>query len=355
MMNTQPKRRVKIVGATGYSGGELIRLLLGRPHVEIAAITASSVEGPTPIQQFWPALRDVVEVPVTREVPGDPCGAEAVFVCTPHGAAMALVPAYIESGCVVIDLSADFRFQDPSEREGWYEGTHTAPELCAQAVYGMPELYREQIRGARLIANPGCYPTGAILSLYAGLREGVIEPSGIHVSAASGVTGAGKKPKQHLHHPELDQNFFAYRIGKHQHWPEIVGTLRRSTSKPISLSFTPHVLPLQRGILYTIFCQRAGGALLSDIHDVYKKTYRDEPFIRLYPLGEAPDLHAVRETNFVDISLHEDSTTGELIIVSAIDNLVKGAAGQAIQNFNIRMGLPEDAGLTARRSPYNDC
>lgn len=343
--------RVKIVGATGYSGGELIRLLLNHPQVEIAAITASSVTGPEPIHAFWPALRGMLQVPVIKEVPGDATDVDVVFVCTPHGAAMAIVPDYIKNGNVVIDLSADFRFKDPAERAGWYEGEHTAPELCAQAAYGMPELFREEIRGAQLIANPGCYPTGSILALHPGIQSGLLSPTGIHISAASGVTGAGKKPKQHLHHPELDQNFLAYRIGKHQHLPEIKGVLGRSTGKPVSLSFVPHLLPLQRGILTTIFCQKASAVSLQDLWAVYDQAYREEPFIRLYPLGEAPSLHAVRESNFLDLSLQEDATTGEIILVSAEDNLVKGAAGQAIQNMNLRMGLEEATGLlpTARR------
>lgn len=337
--------RVKIVGATGYSGGELIRLLLNHPQVEIVAITASSVTEPQPIQAFWPALRKLVNIPVTQEAPGELYGADVVFVCTPHGAAMAIVPAYIENGVVVIDLSADFRFKNPADRAGWYEGEHTAPELCAQAAYGMPELFRDEIRGAQLIANPGCYPTGSILALHPGIQSGLIAPTGIHVSAASGVTGAGKKPKNHLHHPELDQNFFAYRIGNHQHLPEIIGVLGRSTGKPVSLSFVPHLLPLQRGILTTLFCQKSDGVTLQGLWDVYDAAYREEPFIRLYDLGEAPTLHAVRESNFLDLSLQEDAVTGEIIIVSAEDNLVKGAAGQAIQNMNLRFGLPETVGL----------
>ncbi|MBI1388607.1 MAG: N-acetyl-gamma-glutamyl-phosphate reductase [bacterium] len=343
-MNAASRCKVKIVGATGYSGGELISLLLNHPRVEITAITASSVTGPEPIHTFWPALRGMVPVPVTKEVPGEG-GAEVVFVCTPHGAAMEIVPAYHQTGCVTIDLSADFRFNDPAERTGWYEGEHTAPGLCAEAVYGLPELFRGKVRGANLIANPGCYPTGAILSLYPGLKSGALKHEGVHISAASGVTGAGKKPKQNLHHPELDQNFYAYRIGKHQHLPEIVSVLRRAVEKPVSLSFVPHLLPLQRGIFYTIFAAKAKEISLKDLWALYDEAYRGEPFVRLYPLGETPTLHAVRGSNFVDISLHQDAVTGEVIFASAEDNLVKGAAGQAVQNMNVRMGFPETEGL----------
>lgn len=341
-MNDTPCR-VKIVGATGYSGGELISILLRHPMVEITAITASSVTKPTPIEQFWPALRGEVSVPVTKEMPGEG-EADVVFTCVPHGAAMAIVPEYIHRGFMVIDLSADYRFTNPEDRAGWYSDPHTSPELCAQAVYGMPELGRNAIRTAQLIANPGCYPTGSILALYPGIRDGLIAPTGIHISAASGVTGAGKKPKNHLHHPELDQNFMAYRVGNHQHTPEIIGTLRRATEQPVSLSFVPHLLPLQRGILSTIFCQSTG-ASLSEIHEAYKAAYQNEPFIRIYNENENPTLHAVRGTNYLDLAFHQDTLTGEIILISAEDNLVKGAAGQAIQNLNIRMGYEETMGL----------
>ena len=337
--------KVKIVGATGYTGGELIRLLLNHPKVKIVSLTAAGFDQPQPAHAFWPWLRHVIDLPIRPEMEGEADGADLVFLSVPHGAAMKLAPLYYEKGLRVIDLSADYRFPDLSERQGWYEGEHTSPELCGVAVYGMPELFREQIKHARLIANPGCYPTAAILSLYPGIKLGFFEPERIRVNSVSGVTGAGRNPKLPFHHPEFDQNFFAYRIGKHQHAPEIVSVLRRVTGKPVTVTFVPHVLPLQRGILSTIYCRKAKDVPLAEIWNAYQETYAREPFIRLYPLGEAPALQAVRETNFLDISLHEDAMTGDVVLVSAEDNLTKGAAGQAVQNLNVIMGFPEKMGL----------
>ena len=346
-MVTTNSCRVKIVGGTGYTGGELIRLILGHPMAQITEVSAAGLKQPEePAFRHWPWLRGVGNLTIKEETqPGEGGDADVVFLSTPHGVSMKLAPPYLERGYKVIDLSADYRFKDPSEREGWYEGPHTSPELCQKAVYGMPELFREEIRSAHFIANPGCYPTAAILSLYPGIKKGFLEPQGIHISSASGVSGAGRNPKLPFHHPELDQNFFAYRIGKHQHLPEITSILTRATGTKVSVSFVPHVLPLRRGILSTIFCRKAKTASLQDIWDGYRKAYEKEPFIRLYLLGEAPTLQAVTGTNYLDISLHEDQVTGEIIIVSAEDNLLKGAAGQAVQNMNLIMGFPEGSGL----------
>lgn len=344
-MKASEKCRVKIVGGTGYSGGELIRLLLSHPQAEIVLLTSSSATEPVPLHQFWPRLRKLTDFNVTQEVAGEGGEADVIFLCTPHGASMSLAPAYVNRGYTVIDLSADFRFPDPCEREGWYDAEHTAPELCREAVYGMPELFREQISKARLIACPGCYPTSVILALYPGIQSGLLQPTGIHVSSASGITGAGKKPSQLFHFPEMDENFFAYRIGKHQHLPEMTSVLHRATGQEVSLVFVPHVLPLQTGILSTHFCRKAKDGSLQELWSAYQTTYRDEPFVRLYPLGEAPNIQAVRGTNFIDIGLFEDKVTREFIIVSAEDNLIKGASGQAIQCMNLKQGFPETMGL----------
>ncbi|MGC9328176.1 MAG: N-acetyl-gamma-glutamyl-phosphate reductase [Candidatus Hinthialibacter sp.] len=337
--------KVKIVGATGYTGGELIRLLLTHPHVEITSLTGAGIGADQPIFNFWSWLRNICDLKVSEEKVGDPQGADVVFLSVPHGVSMKLAPAYLEKGCKVIDLSADYRFRDLSIRDAWYDGEHTSPELCQTAAYGMPELFREEIKTAQLIANPGCYPTTVILGLYPAIREGLIQADGIHVNSATGVTGAGKKANLIFHHPELDQNYFAYRIGKHQHCPEMIDILSRATGKDVSLAFVPHVLPLQRGILSTMYCRKAGGASVQEIWEVYQNMYKNEQFVRLYPLGKTPDLQGVRMSNFVDISIHEDVVTGDVIILSAEDNLVKGAAGQAVQNLNVMMGYPEKYGL----------
>lgn len=345
-MSDQPKTcKVKIIGATGYTGGELIRLLLTHPHVEIVSLTGAGIGDTQPVSNFWPWLRNVCDLTVSEETVGETDGADIVYLSVPHGIAMQLAPVYLEKGCCVIDLSADYRFRDIAIRDKWYEGEHTSPELCAQAAYGMPELFRDEIKPAKLIANPGCYPTTVILGLYPAIKEGLIQPDGIHVNSSTGVTGAGKKANLLFHHPELDQNYFAYRIGNHQHCPEMIDILQRATGKPVSLVFVPHVLPLQRGILSTMYCKKSANVSLQQIWDAYQKIYGDEKFIRLYPLGKAPDLQAIRMSNFVDISIHEDATTGDIIILSAEDNLVKGAAGQAVQNLNVIMGYPEHYGL----------
>lgn len=345
-MNATEKCKVKIVGATGYTGGELIRLLLKHPNVEISELTAAGLENQSqPVHTFWSWLRNVCYLTVSEETPGEGGDAQFIFLSTPHGVSMKLAPLYLNKGYKVIDLSADYRFENPDEREGWYDFPHTSAELCDQAVYGMPELFREKIKDATLIANPGCYPTASILGLYPAIKNGFIEPAEIRINAASGVTGAGKNAKLIFHHPELDQNYFAYRVGQHQHAPEIVSILKRVTKKDVQATFVPHVLPIQRGILSTIYCKNTNKGTLEEIWKSYQETYRDEPFIRLYDLGEAPTLQAVCESNFVDISLHQDKITGDIVIVSAEDNLTKGAAGQAVQNLNVMMGYPEGMGL----------
>ena len=342
------KVKVKIVGGTGYTGGELVRLLLHHPEVELTAVTAGSVEFPQPLHTVWKQLRGVTTVPLTKENSSDACGADVVFLSVPHGAAMQLAEEYLHQGCIVIDLSADFRFRNPHDREGWYPAPHPPPHLCEQAVYGMPELNRNEISSANLIACPGCYATSVILGLYPALKNRHIEPKGIHVSAASGVTGAGKTPKPHFHYPEMDQNYFAYRIGKHQHLPEIRSVLSGAAGQTVSLSFVPHVLPVRRGIFSTMFCAPADGFSLQQMRDGYQTVYENEPFMRVYDLGEEPNLQAVTGTNFLDIALHQDRETGGFIILSVEDNLLKGAAGQAVQCFNIRMGFPETLALTVQ-------
>jgi N-acetyl-gamma-glutamyl-phosphate reductase len=339
------KIKVKIVGGTGYTGGELIKILLNHPEAELVAITASSIESPQPLHSVWNALRGKSGLQFTKENSNDSCGADVVFLSTPHGVAMALAEDYLNQGCTVIDLSADFRFKNPGHRIGWYPEPHPPKELCEQAVYGMPELNREAIRQASLIACPGCYATSVILGLYPALKNQHIEAHKIHVSAASGVSGAGNKPKPQFHHPEMDQNYFAYRVGKHQHLPEIRSVLSNATGNDVKLSFVPHVIPVRRGILSTMFCQPAEGVTLQDLWEGYHNLYRDEPFMRVYELGEAPDLNAVANTNYLDIAVHQDQETGEFIVLSAEDNLLKGAAGQAVQCFNIRNGFQEEMGL----------
>ena len=337
--------RIQIVGATGYAGGDLLRLLLRHPHVEIVSLTAADVDEPTDVGEVQPDLRGLCQVPI--QPPGIPIPdqVDLAFMATPDKVAMKLAPAYLEKGIKVIDFAGDFRFKDPNLHDAWYGGEHTAPDLCTEAVYGLPELFRSEIVGARLVANPGCYSTAAILAPYPAIKEGVMDPAKVIVSGASGATGAGKHPSLALHHPEVAENFCAYKIANHRHTPEMEDVLSRTTGKEVHITFVPHLLPIRRGILATIFGERAKSDHLQDIHAIYRETYADEPFIRVLPLGQAPQIKAVQLSNFCDISVHEDARTGRLIILSALDNTGKGASSQAVQNMNILAGFDEKTGL----------
>jgi N-acetyl-gamma-glutamyl-phosphate reductase len=340
-----PKIPVQIVGATGYAGGDLLRLLLRHPHVEIASLTAADVDAPTEVGRVWPDLWGLCDVLIQPATGAIPPNVDLAFLATPDKVAMKLAPAYLEKGIKVIDFAGDFRFKDPSLHDAWYGGVHTAPDLCAEAVYGLPEIFRSEIAGARLVANPGCYPTCAILALYPAIKDSMIHPSKVIVSSASGATGAGKHPSLAYHHPEVAENFRAYKIASHRHTPEMEDALTRATGKEVQLTFVPHLLPIRRGILATIFGERTTSDHLEDIHAIYRDTYAHEPFVRVLPLGEVPQIKAVQLSNFCDISLHEDARTGRLIILSALDNTGKGASSQAVQNMNILAGLDERTGL----------
>lgn len=341
----QPEVRVEIIGATGYAGGDLLRFLLRHPHVEIVSLTAADVDEPTDVGKVWPDLRGLCQVPIQPATGAILDNINVAFMATPDRVAMQLAPAYLEKQIKVIDFAADFRFKDATLHDAWYTGEHTAPDLCTKAVYGLPELFRTEIVGAQLVANPGCYSTVAILALYPATKQGLIHPTKVILSSASGVTGAGKHPSLAFHHPEVAENFWAYKIANHRHTPEIEEILTRTTGKEVQITFVPHLLPIRRGILATIFGERTTSDHLEDIHAIYRETYDGEPFIRVLPLGEAPQLKAVQLSNFCDISVHEDARTGRLIILSALDNTGKGASSQAIQNMNIMARFDEKTGL----------
>lgn len=344
-MKPEEKVRVQIVGATGYAGGDLLSMLIGHPNVELVSLVAADVDEPTLTEDIWPALRGLCPLnidPAGGPIPDD---IDLCFMATPNGVAMKLAPAYLERRIKVIDFAGDFRFQDASDWENWYGADHTAQDLLSEAVYGLPELYRDEITGARLVGNPGCFPTPTILSLYPAVREEIINPRSIIVSAATGVTGAGKKPAPAFHFPEAAENFRAYRVGGHQHTPEMEEGLNRKLGTSVLLTFVPHLAPVRRGILATIFCERTKDMPLEDIQKIYEETYADEPFVRVLPSGQLPALHNVQLTNFVDIALCEDKRTERLIILAAVDNTGKGASSQAVQNLNVLCGLPETTGL----------
>lgn len=339
------KIRVQIIGATGYAGGDLLRILVRHPHVELISLVAADVDKPTPVPKIWPGLRGVCEMEIVPAGAPIPENIDLVFMATPNTVAMKLAAGYLERGIRAIDFAGDFRLRDASVWEKWYGGSHTAKDLLAEAVYGMPELFREEIAMARLVANPGCFPTPAILGLYPAIREGLIDPATPIVSSCTGVTGAGKKPAPGFHFPEVDENCKAYRVGNHQHTPEIEEGLSRKLGNEVRVTFVPHLLPIRRGILSTIYCDRRTDTPLTEIQRIYEETYQNEPFVRVLPAGELPALHAVQLTNFVDVAVQEDKRTNRLIVLAAVDNTGKGASSQAVQNMNVMFGLPEITGI----------
>lgn len=337
--------KIGIVGASGYTGGELIRILANHPHAEITAITSRTHEGQK-LETVFPSFVGW-DGPVFNgsESSDAVSGCDLVFLAVPHGVAMELAPALIERGQKVIDLGADFRFRDPSVFEAWYRHRHTQPDLTQKAVYGLPELYREQIRCATVIGNPGCYPTSIILGCFPFIKAGVIDLNRMIVDSKSGVSGAGRKAELSNIYPELFGNFKAYGLPTHRHTPEIEQELALLSGKDVKVSFTPHLLPVARGILSTLHLTLKHPLTTEEAESLIVQAYRDEPFVKLIPSPNLPDLKGVVGTNYCHIGVRVDLRTQQLIVISVIDNMVKGASGQAIQNMNLMLGFPEDTGL----------
>ncbi len=335
---------IAVVGATGYTGFELLRLLGSHGGVEVMALTSETYAGKK-VDEVFPALASVHDRTLVKFELSVCEGADLVFCCLPHRVAMNTVPSLLEAGHRVVDFSADYRLRDFGVYEAWYKTKHTSPERIADAVYGIPELYREDIKKARLVANPGCYPTGAILSLAPLLRARLIKPDSIIVDAKSGVSGAGRKADLGLQFGEVNEGFKAYGVGNHRHTPEIEQELSVALGGAVQVSFTPHLAPMTRGILSTIYAGGEGGADASAVRAALRDAYADEPFIRLMPGGALPNVTQVAGSNYVDIGLVYDERTSRFIVVVAIDNLVKGASGAAVQNMNLMLGLPETQGL----------
>lgn len=337
--------KTAVVGATGYTGLEIVKLLLNHPGVEIASLTAK-VDETTAIDRVFPQLMGRLEMECSNlDVDNVRRKAELVFLALPHTVSMLFAPLFLEAGKKVIDLSADYRFPSPAEFEKWYGSPHRDPAGAGKAVYGLPELFRDQIAPARLLANPGCYPTATILACYPALKAGLAAPEGIIVDAKTGVTGAGRKASLPLLFPEVNENFKAYSLAVHKHTPEMEGVLSRATGRNVRLEFAPHLLPVNRGILSTIYLKLKKEVAENDLYDLYREHYGREPFVRVYPPGKLPELKDAVGTNNCLLGFKVNPRTGNLIVVSAIDNLLKGAAGQAVQNMNIMEGLPETEGL----------
>ncbi len=331
-----------IVGASGYSGAELLRLLSAHPGVSVRSVTAHQAAGKR-VEDLYPVFSGDVDL-VFRELHDHGSqDADFVFVALPSGEAMGIVPSLLERGCRVIDLGGDFRLPDAGLYEEFYRHEHTARGLLSAAVYGLPELSTEQIRTARLVANPGCYPTSAILPLLPLLMGRLIRPDGIVINSLSGASGAGRSASVDMSFSELNENARPYKIGRHQHIPEIESVLGRACGHAVSVSFVPHLIPITRGILTTIHAQPNGSCTEAELFDALTTFYRDAPFVRVK--RQIPQIKDVVRTNYCDIMCTVDPRTGQIILVSVIDNLVKGAAGQAVQNMNIMAGLPQETGL----------
>jgi N-acetyl-gamma-glutamyl-phosphate reductase len=340
------KLKAGVIGATGYAGVELVRLLQTHPSVTIAAVSSVSYEGDN-ISDIYPNLKKINESKLTTS--DDVIEqSDVVFASLPHGLSEDIAEKCIDKmpdKAVFIDLGADFRLRDEEVYTKWYDKlTYKKPELHLNAVYGLPEFYRDEIKKSDIIGNPGCYPTSIALALLPLLKHKLLsEGLTIIADSKSGVTGAGRGLTQTTHFPDNNEAFSAYKAGAHRHTPEIEQTLSDIAGFPVKLTFVPHLLPVNRGIESTIYLKTDKN--ISEIFDLYTETYKSEPFVRIEPVGKYANIKNVRLSNYCDISLHYDSHTQTLIICSVIDNLVKGAAGQAIQNMNIRFGFPETAGL----------
>ncbi|MCD8223092.1 MAG: N-acetyl-gamma-glutamyl-phosphate reductase [Clostridiales bacterium] len=334
-----------IIGSTGYAGVELARLLLQRDDVEIVWYGSRSYVG----EDFASIYRNVAHA-VDAVCSDDDMEkladlADVIFTATPQGFCASKVTEEILSKAKVIDLSADFRIKDVNIYEKWYKITHAAPQFIEEAVYGLPEINRDQVAKARLIANPGCYPTCSFLSIYPLAKEGLIDPDTLIIDAKSGTSGAGRSAKTANLYCEVNESMKAYGVASHRHTPEIEEQLSYVAGKPVTVSFTPHLVPMDRGILVTAYANLTKPVTTEEIKAVYDRYYGEEYFIRVLPAGMPPETRWVKGSNFADVSFKLDPRTNRVIMMGAIDNMVKGAAGQAIQNMNLMFGLPENTGL----------
>jgi len=332
-----------IIGATGYAGLEIVRLLLGHPEVEIAAVSSVSFTGKA-LSEVYPAMTGLMDKTLEDDkAVVEKC--DVVFASLPHGLSEQIASACHGAGKLFIDMGADFRLESEADYKQWYGGEYADKALHERAVYGLPELCREKIKSARLIANPGCYPTSIALGLAPLLREKLIDPATLIIDAKSGVTGAGRGLSQNTHFPELNESFAPYKIAQHRHTPEIEQTLSHISGQPVTVTFVPHLLPVNRGILSTMYAKAVKGLDAGELEALYRQCYQNEKFVRVLPGGVPASIGQVRYSNYCNISLHTDPRTGRVIVASAIDNMLKGAAGQAVQNMNIACGFAEDTAL----------
>lgn len=342
------KFRIAIAGASGYAGAELVRLAAAHPYFDIAAVTSEKSAGQS-VASVFPSLTGVVHHTFEALAPEALAErADALFLALPHTKSQEPVALCMKAGKRVVDLSADYRLKDVAAYEQWYQTPHTHPSLLREAVYGLPELHRAAIAKARLVASPGCYPTAAILQLAPLFAKGLVQLDSIVIDAKSGISGAGRSPALPYHFPEAHESLEPYKIGKHRHIPEIEQELSGVMGTPgaVTIAFTPHLVPMNRGILSTAYCKLKTEIKLPELRALYREFYKGERFIRLYE-DLVPNPRYIKGSNFCDIGVYADARAGWVVTVAAVDNLVKGAAGQAIQAMNLMMGLPEETGLTA--------
>ncbi|MCE5302430.1 MAG: N-acetyl-gamma-glutamyl-phosphate reductase [Planctomycetaceae bacterium] len=333
--------RIAILGATGYTAVELIKILLRHPNAEIVAVT-SRQEGQPHIAMIHPSLTGRLDLRLEDLSPAEVAArAECVFSCLPHGASASVVPALLDAGRRVVDFSADYRLNDPTVYEQWYGQKHVDAARLGKVPYGLPELFRDQIPPARLVANPGCFPTTAILALAPLLKAGLIDPKSIVIDSKSGVSGAGRTLKLTTHYPECNESFSAYNVGRHRHTPEIDQVLGMAAGCPVEVVFAPHLVPMDRGILTTTYSQPLTAASEEKVLQTIRDFYADEPFVRV--VDHLPATKDAMGTNFCDITARV--VRGRVLTISCIDNLVKGASGAAVQNFNLMFGYPETTAL----------
>ena len=337
--------KVGIIGSTGYAGGELARLLLQRDDIEIKWYGSRSYIGQK-YASLYPNMYKIVDEECMDDNMKELAGqVDVVFTATPQGLCASLVDEEILSKVKIIDLSADFRIKDVSVYEEWYKLTHASPQFLEEAVYGLPEVNRERVKQARLIANPGCFPTCSFLSVYPLVKEGLVDPDTIIIDAKSGTSGAGRGAKMDSLYCEVNENIKAYGVGTHRHTPEIEEQLSYAAGRPVTISFTPHLVPMNRGILVTAYGSLTKEVTYEEVRAVYDKYYKDEFFVRVLEKDVVPQTRWVEGSNFADVNFKIDPRTRRIVMMGAIDNMVKGAAGQAIQNMNLMFGLPENTGL----------
>ncbi len=338
--------KIGIVGASGYSGSELLRFLVNHPgELQVALCTSETYAGQS-IDSILPNLRGFLSLKFEAlDLDSLKDRVDVVVLAVPHKVAMSFVPKILAQGLRVVDFSADYRLEDAETYEAWYHVEHTSTSLMSKSVYGLPERYRDCIRSAQLVANPGCYPTSAILAAMPFVKLGVVALDSIIVDSKSGISGAGPKPSENTHYANRESNFIAYNIGVHRHTPEIEQELSAVASEPVRVTFTPHLVPMTRGILSTVYMRLTEEISTEEALNIYAKFYAHEPFVRVLPTGTYPQTKAVLGSNYCDVGLEVDARTRRIVAMAAIDNLGKGAAGAVVQNLNLMFGFKETDGL----------